>query len=183
EAFAPDIDPHVYAVYMVLKSVHNTVIEAFWCWLRGKMGLNLKLIILRGKENHIFDSNVAFHFYWILVPVVQHKLDEFWHWWNTHRIRVEPDKNMPLGHVPAHVVKHPSHVGGIDCRIQIPREAVDELCEYLTEEVGSRDSYFRWPGVTVEFERIAEEGWVRIGSPRRLLESAWDVVAEMSAVI
>lgn len=61
EAFTPDIDPHVYAVYMVLKSVHNTVIEGFWRWLRVKMGLNLKLIILRGKENHIFDSNVAFH--------------------------------------------------------------------------------------------------------------------------
>ncbi|KAJ7711841.1 hypothetical protein B0H16DRAFT_1667713 [Mycena metata] len=186
EAFTPDIDPHVYAVYMVLKSVHNTVIEGFWRWLRVKMGLNLKLIILRGKENHIFDSNVAFHvplFYWIFVPVIQHELDEFWHRWNTHRIRVQPDKNMPSGHAPAHVLEHPSHVGGIDCRIQIPREAVDELREYLTEEVGSWDSHLRWLGVTVEFERMAEEVWVRIGSPTLLLESAWDVFAEMSAVI
>jgi hypothetical protein len=58
---APGIDPLVYAVYMVLKSVHNTVIEGFWRWLRGKMGLTLKEFITCGEWDRVFDSNVAFH--------------------------------------------------------------------------------------------------------------------------
>jgi hypothetical protein len=48
---------------MVLKSVHNTVIEGFWRWLKLKLGLNLKAIIIRGKLERIYDSNIAFHLY------------------------------------------------------------------------------------------------------------------------
>ncbi|KAJ7171949.1 hypothetical protein C8R46DRAFT_991860 [Mycena filopes] len=186
ETFAPGIDPHIFALFMVLKSVHNTVIEGFWRWLRVKMGLNLKLIILRGKQDHIFDSNVPFHaalFYWIFVPLIQQELDEFREWWNIHRVQFQADKNMPSGHVPAHVFEHPSHVGGLDCRIKILQEAVAELREYLTEEVGSRDSHLRWPGVTVEFEALAEQAWAGIGSPKLLLESAWETFAQMSAYL
>ncbi|KAJ7512435.1 hypothetical protein B0H11DRAFT_2151906 [Mycena galericulata] len=173
EAFAPDIDALVYAVYMVLKSVHNTVIEGFWRWLKTKMGLNLKAIIIRGKQEHIFDTNVGFHM----------QLDEFRAWWNQHRVRLQWDKNMPSAHVPAHVFEHPSHVGGIDCRIRIPKEAVSELRGYLTEEVGSRESHLGWPGITAEFETMAQAAWVDVEKPNMSLESAWDIFAKMSAVI
>ncbi|KAJ7690478.1 hypothetical protein B0H17DRAFT_936005, partial [Mycena rosella] len=107
---------------IVLKSFHNTVIEGFWRCLKTMMGLNLKGIILHGKKQRIFDSNVGFHvllFYWIFVPLIQHELDEFCAWWNSHRVRLQPDKNMSSGHVPAYVFEHASHVGGIECRIRI----------------------------------------------------------------
>jgi hypothetical protein len=61
EIFAPDIDPAVYPAHKSIKSVHNTIIEAFWRWLREKLGINLRDHILRGKNEHIFDPNVAFH--------------------------------------------------------------------------------------------------------------------------
>lgn len=61
EVFAPDIDPEVYWPCALLKSVHNTVIEAFWRWLREKTGINMKTHILRGKEEHIFNPNVPLH--------------------------------------------------------------------------------------------------------------------------
>jgi hypothetical protein len=60
-AFAPNIDPEVYPICRLIKSVHNTVIEAFWRWLKEKMGLNLKAVILAGKEKRIFSPNVDFH--------------------------------------------------------------------------------------------------------------------------
>ncbi|KAJ6460794.1 hypothetical protein C8R47DRAFT_1242082 [Mycena vitilis] len=185
-AFAPNIDPLVYAVYMVLKSVHNTVIEGFWRWLKTKMGLNLKAIIMQGKQDRIFDSNVAFHvplFYWIFVPLIQHELDEFREWWNIHRVRTQSDKHMPSGHVPAHAFEHPSHFGGIDCRIRVPKEAVAELREYLTEEVGSRESHLGWPGITPQFEADAEAAWAGIGKPVMSMESAWTVFSQMSAAM
>ncbi|KAJ6505427.1 hypothetical protein C8R45DRAFT_923707 [Mycena sanguinolenta] len=132
------------------------------------------------------NRNVGFHvplFYWIFVPLIQHDLDEFRAWWNSHRVRLQPDKNMLSGHVPAYVFEHPSHVGGIDCRIQIPKEAVKELRGYLTEDVGSRDSHFQWSGLTVEFEALATHTWAQVGSPVISLDTAWDVFSQMSDVI
>ncbi|KAJ7752503.1 hypothetical protein DFH07DRAFT_774437 [Mycena maculata] len=157
EAFAPDIDALVYAVYMVLKN----------------------------KDGLEFESNHYPRplFYWIFVPLIQHELDEFRAWWNQHRVRLQWDKNMPSAHVPAHVFEHPSHVGGIDCRIRIPKEAVSELRGYLTEEVGSRESHLGWPGITADFETMAQAAWVDVEKPEMSLESAWDIFAKMSPVI
>ncbi|KAJ7795901.1 hypothetical protein B0H14DRAFT_3114586 [Mycena olivaceomarginata] len=173
EALAPGIDPLVYAVYMVLNSVHNTVIEGFWCWLRSKMGLNLKGFITRGKQDCVFDSNVAFH----------EQLDEFGAWWNNHRVRLQHNKNMLSGHILVLAFEHPDHLGRIDCRIHVPKEAVIELCELLTEEVGSRKSHLSWPGVTLEFATMAQAIWEDIGSTAMSVDSAWDVFAQMSDVI
>jgi hypothetical protein len=60
-AFAPDIDPETYPICRIIKSVHNTIIEGFWRWFKEKMGLNLKAIILVGKDERIFSANVEFH--------------------------------------------------------------------------------------------------------------------------
>ncbi|KAJ7197183.1 hypothetical protein GGX14DRAFT_668406 [Mycena pura] len=99
----------------------------------GKKGLNLKAIVFIGKQEHIFNKNVAFHmwvlsfccilylilthgplFYWIFVPLLQAELDEFCTWWNHHRVRTQKDKTMPSGHVPADVLDHPQNYGGLD---------------------------------------------------------------------
>ncbi|KAJ7659812.1 hypothetical protein DFH06DRAFT_1130567 [Mycena polygramma] len=131
----------------VIKSVHNTIIEGFWRWLKEKMGLNLKSIILVGKEERIFNANVDFHlplFYWIFVPLLQARLDEFRLWWNHHRVRTQPEKNMPSGHVPLDAFDHPQNYGGLDCRIPVPQAAVDELREMVTEDVGPRDAHLSW---------------------------------------
>jgi len=44
-----------------LKSVHNTVIEAFWRWLREKKGDELKIKVTRGERDHIFNINAQNH--------------------------------------------------------------------------------------------------------------------------
>jgi len=59
--FAPDIDPDLDPYYRILKSVHNTIIEGFWRWLREKLGINLKDFILQGKTDRIFNPMVPFH--------------------------------------------------------------------------------------------------------------------------
>ncbi|KAJ7877573.1 hypothetical protein B0H14DRAFT_2342283, partial [Mycena olivaceomarginata] len=97
-----------YPPHASVKSVHNTIIEAFWRWLHQKLGFNLKDHILRGKTEHIFNSAVGFHkdlFNWIFPPLVQAELDEFRTYWNQHRIRSQAEKNMPSGHVPADLIE------------------------------------------------------------------------------
>ena len=59
--FAPDIDSEVFPPFVTIKSVHNTIIEGFWCWLKLKLGLSIKDQVLRGKLEHIFDPNVQYH--------------------------------------------------------------------------------------------------------------------------
>ncbi|KII92854.1 hypothetical protein PLICRDRAFT_104049 [Plicaturopsis crispa FD-325 SS-3] len=185
EIFAPEIDPDVYPPWVFLKSVHNTVIEGFWrCWMRKVMGRNLKAYILRGKTDHIFDSNVPWHrdlFNWIFPSIIQAELDEFRTWWNQHRVRYQQDKNMPSGHVPIDVLEHPKSQGGLDCRVRVPAEAIAELREQLVEEVGPRDSHLAW--VTAEFAALAGEAYNSVGRPALNLDSAWDVFSAMSNVI
>ncbi|KAK7041212.1 hypothetical protein R3P38DRAFT_2512551 [Favolaschia claudopus] len=81
DAFAPAIDPGVYPAAAFLKSVHNTVIEAFWRWLHDKLGFNMWEHIVRGKNERISVEEAPFHhdlFYWIFPPnrlfTVTHRL-------------------------------------------------------------------------------------------------------------
>ncbi|KAJ7215815.1 hypothetical protein GGX14DRAFT_606737 [Mycena pura] len=94
------------------------------------------------------------------------------------------DKNMLSAHIPAHIFEHPTHVGGLDCRVRVPREAV-ELREYLTEEVGStrREKHLGWPGLTAEFDRMAQAAFEALGQPTLSLDSAWGIFAQMSTII
>jgi hypothetical protein len=197
--FAPEIDPKIYPVCRLIKSVHNTIIEAFWRWLKEKLGLNLKAMILVGKDQRIFSANVEFHlcvvflslfsrihlttrqlrplFYWIFVPLLQAKLEEFRIWWNHHRVRPQKEKNMPSGHVPADAFDHPQNFGGLDCLIEVPQTAVDDLRNMMTEDVGPRDTHLSW--FTAEFDELAENVYKQIGKPTLSLESAWGVFEKM----
>ncbi|KAJ7123737.1 hypothetical protein C8R44DRAFT_840569 [Mycena epipterygia] len=184
ETFAPDIDPDVYPPTAGIKSVHNTVIEAFWRWLRLKCGINLRDHILRGKLEHIFDPNVAFHrdlFNWIFPPLVQAELDDFRTYWNQHKIRPQADKNMPSGHVPADALEHPELYGGINCFIRVPLDTIKELRAFLTEEVGPREQHLSW--VSDDFAKIAEEVHQSLGSPKVTLENSWEIFKHMSATM
>ncbi|KAJ7170403.1 hypothetical protein C8R43DRAFT_1152952 [Mycena crocata] len=158
EQFAPNVDPEVYPPIACIKSIHNTIIEAFWRWLHHKCGMNLKDHILRGKVEHIFDPNVAFHkdlFNWIFPPLVQAELDDFQIYWNQHRIRPQANKRMPSGHVPADALEHPEIFGGINCFVKVPQDTIKDLRAFLTEEVGPREEHLSW--VSAEFAAVVEE--------------------------
>ncbi len=61
EFYSPNIDPAVYPPSVVLPSVHNTIIESLWRWLREQVGFNLKDAILRGKSEYIFHAHIPGH--------------------------------------------------------------------------------------------------------------------------
>ncbi|KAJ7711343.1 hypothetical protein B0H14DRAFT_3099359 [Mycena olivaceomarginata] len=177
------IDPEVYPICRLIKSVHNTIIEAFWRWLKEKMGLNLKAVILVAKDEQIFSLNIEFHlplFYWIFIPLLQAQVDKFRLWWNHRRVRTQKDKNMPSGHVPSDTFDHPQNFGGLDCRIPVPQVAIDDLRKMITE-VGLRDAHLLW--YSAEFAELAEYIYMQIGKPTLSLQTAWDVFQQMSQPI
>ncbi|KAJ7443062.1 hypothetical protein B0H11DRAFT_2204319 [Mycena galericulata] len=61
EIYAPDINPTLFPFHVMIKSVHNTVIEGFWQQFKEKSGLNLKNFLLRGKEGHLFNPHDPLH--------------------------------------------------------------------------------------------------------------------------
>jgi hypothetical protein len=90
ERFTPDVDPALYPPFVILKSVHNVVIEAFWHWLHEKTGRNLKDFILRGKQDGIFQPNVKFHWYELIdsKSLDYHlnnttAISDLFYWWNS----------------------------------------------------------------------------------------------------
>ncbi|KAL0952299.1 hypothetical protein HGRIS_006588 [Hohenbuehelia grisea] len=184
EAYAPNIDPNVYLPFVTVKSVHNTVIEGFWRWLRDKTGISLKDYLVQGKKERWFIPVVELHrkvrnlFNWMFPPLVQRELDDFCHWWNHHRIRPQPEKEMPSGHVPIDVLEHPTLYGGINCLIPVPHDVLQELRAFLTEEVGPREIFMTW--VPEEFATKAEEVHEALGLPPITLENAWGIFQRLS---
>ncbi|KAJ6601878.1 hypothetical protein DFH09DRAFT_900334, partial [Mycena vulgaris] len=114
----------------------------------------------------------------IFPPVIQSLLDEFRTYWNQHTTRAQPEKEMPSGHAPADALEHPGRFKGLDCGIRVPKEAIQELRDALTEEVGPRESFLTWVGP--EFDQIATDVFGSLGISKITLESSWDVFAEMS---
>lgn len=112
---------------------------------------------------------------------MQASLDEFRIWWNQHTIRRQANKDMPSGHVPQDAVDHPEMFGGIDCLIQVPHDVIDDLRQYLTEEVGPRDQFLQF--YPYDFEPVASQAYQIIGSPQISLITAWSVFTKMSDVI
>jgi len=89
---------------------------------------------------------------------------------------------MPSGHVPSFALEYPSQLNGIDCRIEIPKEAVTQLREFLEEDTGvSREECFRW--YSDEFAQTASTTWESIGKPAVNLGNAWDVFEQMAPLI
>ncbi|KDR78005.1 hypothetical protein GALMADRAFT_155034 [Galerina marginata CBS 339.88] len=184
EAFAPQIDPDVYRSVALLKSIHNIIIESLWRWLREKAGYNLREVILQGKTDRLINPDVNYHrhlFYWIFVPLVQAALDDFRVYWNQRVVRYQANKDMPSGHVPDDAAAHPQFYGGIDCLIRLPEDAISDLRQHLTEEVGPKENFRRF--YPDDFTPVAEEVYRELGYPELSLLTAWTVFTKMSDFI
>jgi hypothetical protein len=130
---------------------------------------------------HLLLRQLSDLFYWIFVPLIQAELDDFQTWWNQHRIRSQPSKNMPSGHVPAHALRHPEQFAGLNCLIQVPTEAVQELRKILEEDVGSYEDNMSW--FSEDFRQLAENTFAELSHPAITLDNAWKVFQSMSNAI
>jgi hypothetical protein len=86
---------------------------------------------------------------------------------------------MPSGHVPADALDHPGLFGGIDCGIRVPKDAIQELRDALTEEVGPRESFLAW--VSPEFDQLARDVFETLDVTAITIQNSWDVFRDMSA--
>jgi len=73
---------------------------------------------------------------------------------------------------------NPAEFLGVQCKIPVPAEAVQEMRALVFEETGPREC---WMGD--DFAKIADDVYIQIGSPGLTLENAWEVFTAMSDVI
>jgi hypothetical protein len=133
------------------------------------------------NHQHIYEPCYRNLFYWIFVPLVQQMLDRFCAYWNTHKIRCQKNKQLPSSHSPDVACMNPELFGGQDCRITVPKDALDRVREILTAQVGPRDQHLRW--CTQDFHDQADTAYEAIGSPTLTLDSAWVVFTQMLVVL
>ena len=88
---------------------------------------------------------------------------------------------MPSGHVPQDAVEHPQMYGGIDCLIRLPQSAIDDMREYLAEQVGARENFQNF--YPSDFLPIATQVHTSLGSPGISLLTAWNIFTKMSDII
>lgn len=110
---------------------------------------------------------------WLWFPLIQHELDKFIDHQNNHRIRFQPDKNLPSGGTPNDFYRHPDRFGGTSCLIPVDMDILDQLLE--DSEEGQR----LMRHIDEQFEEIANEAYTAIGKPKISLHSAWAVFREL----
>ena len=73
---------------------------------------------------------------------------------------------------------NPAEFLGIQCKISVPPEAVQEMRGLVIDEAGPRENW-----ISGDFSTIADDVFMQIGSPTLTLENAWEVFTAMSDVI
>jgi hypothetical protein len=114
----------------------------------------------------------------VFPPLIQAKLDDFMAYWNHHRVRKQKDKVMPSGHVPMNAFCNPAEFLGIQCKISVPLDVVQEMRALVIEDTGPREQW-----ITDDFRNIADNAHAQIGSPALTLENSWEIFTAMSDVI
>ncbi|TDL15499.1 hypothetical protein BD410DRAFT_845149 [Rickenella mellea] len=179
KAYAPELDNNQYPAFAALKSVHNTVIESCWKWLRDNRGVTLAEEVRHGQDDGILQAGIPLHvslFRWLWPKVLQVELDAFTEYWNSHRIRSQAAKTMPSGAVPSHVFRCPEDFGGERLAVPVPKDAIDALRADLPT---SREECMRW--VSDNFDIAAEVVYEQIGKPQFSVTTAWAVFELMLA--
>ncbi|KAJ7760762.1 hypothetical protein B0H14DRAFT_2634186 [Mycena olivaceomarginata] len=154
EIYAADIDKDLYPFHVLIKSIHNTVIEGFWRQLKEKLGLNLKDFLLRGKIEHLFNAHDLWHEQNWTTSSCGGTIIEFV---TSMKKYYHPDMSLPM---------HWSSLSCLGHWIVDPQEAIDNVREQLTEEEGPQEDYQTWPGLTPEFNVYAADVYSRIGGAR-----------------
>ncbi|KDR77948.1 hypothetical protein GALMADRAFT_94442 [Galerina marginata CBS 339.88] len=174
---APEFTVDEWPASKKLPSTKNTPIESFWRWQRNGEGHSVKEAILLGSQAGIFSPQDELHkntFYWIWVPLVQSRLDDFRDYWNHHKLTGNKKKANPYGSSPKNMLLNPQSVRPTarDCSIRVNPETVHRMRESYGGQQ-AREKAYRF--YSLEFEAEANGVYADLGLPRITLETAWDI--------
>ncbi|KAJ7433630.1 hypothetical protein B0H11DRAFT_2375516 [Mycena galericulata] len=179
EIFAPDLSADEWRPVVAVKSTSNITIESTWSYDRQFNGRSLRAIIEEGRI-HLIPGDLVHRslFRWLWSKIVQIGLDEFMDYFNNKKTRKQRNRILPSGVAPNVVFDMPADYGLENLAIPVTQAALDELRGLIDTP---RDEAFRW--VSHEFDRVATEVYIRIGSPKLEALSGWTVFNKMAPVL
>ncbi|KAL1697665.1 hypothetical protein EV121DRAFT_219172, partial [Schizophyllum commune] len=182
---APEYTVEKWPPCVQLSSVHNTPIESFWRQQRQGEGYNIRSVLEDGRDRGLFDPNdpVAVNtLYWVFVPLIQSRLDEFRDYHNHKRTRKDKRKLNPSGHTPDFAMNYPESVSppGYDCAITVSAESIRQIrAEYGGDAAAEAARRF----ITREFEALADAAYDILGRPPRTLQTAWNLYQQILTIL
>lgn len=117
-------------------------------------------------------------FQWIWGQVTQYEIDRFQRYWNHHRVRLQPAKELPSGTTPQQIFDFPKNYSLLDLGVPVGKEVIDTLRGNLEK---SREECFAF--VDTAFGLRAHDVYVQIGSPQLTMKSGWTVYRLMLALL
>ncbi|KAJ7026380.1 hypothetical protein C8F04DRAFT_966448, partial [Mycena alexandri] len=179
-----------------VKSTSNITIESAWSYDRQFNGRTLRAIIEEGRihliPGDLLHRQVSVYlnvkiplkklcrsfFRWLWPKIVQIGLDEFVDYFNNKKTRRQRNRILPSGVAPNVVFDMPANYGLENLAIPVTQAALDELRGLIDIP---RKEAFRW--VSDEFEAVATEVYIGIGSPKLEALSGWTIFNEMAPVL
>jgi hypothetical protein len=102
-------------------------------------------------------------------------LDSFKDYWNYHKSRSNPKKDLPSGVAPLEIFQHPEAYGLAQLGVPVEREVVEALRENLD---CSRHEALQW--VPDYFDVAAEQVYTELKRPKLEPSRGWEIFAEMA---
>jgi hypothetical protein len=110
--------------------------------------------------------------------MVQIGLDESIDYFNNKKTRKQHSRILPSGVTPNVVFDMPANYGLENLAIPVTQAAVDELRSLI--DTPRKDAY-RW--VSGEFDEVATEVYIQIGSPQLEALSGWAIFNNMAPLL
>ncbi|KAJ7167784.1 hypothetical protein C8R46DRAFT_1270142, partial [Mycena filopes] len=169
---------------MNLSTESNITIESAWSYDRQFNGRTLRAVIEEGRihlipgdllHRHKFSRSL---FRWLWSQIVQIGLNEFVDYFNNKKTRKQHGRILPSGVAPNVVFDMPANYGLENLAIPVTQVALDELRSLIETP---REDAFRW--VSDEFDRVAREVYVSMGSPKLEALSGWTIFNAMAPAL
>ena len=180
-----------------MRSVHNISIERAWLRLRLEFGDSAVMVFKKAEEDGVYLPHLPEHacvdcfltshfkanlhgFYsqlvqWLWPKLLRKIAGEFMESRNSYKSRRDNTKPGPSGMSRNEAYSLPHKWGGQQCLLDVDLDVVREIKDFIS----NGEDLFRFPLVTVEFEKAAEDAYETLHIQDLSLTNVWNVFTMM----
>ncbi|KAF8714408.1 hypothetical protein AX14_012714 [Amanita brunnescens Koide BX004] len=178
DAFHPDVCGVETPAHVYVRSVHNISIERSWLRLRLEFGDSAVVAFKKAEEDGVYLPHIPEHIQlcqWLWPKLLRKLAKEFMDSRNAYRSRRDHDKPGPSGMSRNEAYSLPHKWGGRQCLLDVDLDVVSEIKDFIS----NGEDLFRFPLVTAEFEKQAEEVYQSLHIRNLTLLNVWNVFRMM----
>jgi len=182
DALHPDIDSTETPAHVYVRSVHDISRERGRLRLRLEFGDNAVMVFKKAEEDGTYLAHVPQHAQlcqWLWPKLLRKLAKEFMDTRNAYKSRRNDTKPGPSGMSRYEAYTLPHKWGGRQCLLEVDLDVVREIKEFMSDG----EDVFRFPLVTVEFEKQAEVVYQSLGVRDLNLSNVWNIFDTMLSLL